>query len=451
MKKKRRKTKGKGPTRPRKTGSIDAAVRLHKSGKLVAAEKAYRRVLRANPRDPHTLYLCGVVTAQLLRPGDAIELLKEAVSLQPDHQQSISELAKLYQETGLLEESANALRQLIDLRPDLGELHSNLAIVLDRLGKPEEAAAACQQAIKMNPERAETHSILGDVLKKSRHLDEAAASYRRAIALNPKLKGVFRHLIATLRDNHKHDEIADVLKQWLEHEPDSPVARHLMSVYSEEDMPQRASDDYVRQVFDEFAATFEDSLRGLDYQGPRLIGEAVEAELDDNAGGLDVLDAGCGTGLCGPMLRPIASRLIGVDLSAMMIQRARELDLYDDLVEGELTAYLKNHPQSFDLIVATDTFNYFGDLEPLLDAASRALKEDGILLFTMEHCDSAASAAGYRLNQHGRYSHSEDYVGRCMTACGLSIRSMELATLRRERDQPVAGIVVRARKSDGSP
>ena len=446
--KRRRKAKGSGPTRPRKVLSLDGAMGLHKSGNLVEAERAYRRLILEKPRHPHALYLCGVVTAQLGHPHDAIELLQEAVSHKPDHVQSIGELAKLFQETGQLEASAAALRKLIALRPDLGDLHSNLAIVLKRLGEPEEAIVECENAIRMNPKGAEAHSILGDVLKELRKFDEATAAYRRAIALNPGLTDVYRLLVATLRNSDKHDEVTGVLKQWLMHEPDHPIAQHMMAAYGGDDTPSRASDDYVRQVFDEFAATFDRALDGLDYQGPQLIGGALSAEWPGGVDGLEVLDAGCGTGLCGPFLRPVARRLIGVDLSEVMIQQARKLNLYDDLVEAELTDYLSHHPQTFDLIAAADTFNYFGDLEPLLGAASHALRETGVLVCTLEEGDAEASPPGYRLNLHGRYSHQEDYVVRCMTECGLSISSTESATLRKERDQPVTVMVVRARKID---
>lgn len=152
------------------------------------------------------------------------------------------------------------------------------------------------------------------------------------------------------------------------------------------------------------------------------------------------------TGLCGPILRPLARRLVGVDLSGAMIEQARELNLFDELVEGELTAYLNGHPQSFDLIVAADTFNYFGALEPLLSASSQALRETGVLVYTLEQGGAEVSPAGYRLNLRGRYRHHEDYVVRCMEECGLAIHAMETATLRKERDQTVTGILLRARK-----
>ena len=39
----------------------------------------------------------------------------------------------------------------------------------------------------------------------------------------------------------------------------------------------------------------------------------IEEAGVERAKQLDVLDAGCGTGLCGPLLAPYARRLVGVD------------------------------------------------------------------------------------------------------------------------------------------
>ena len=298
----------------------------------------------------------------------------------------------------------------------------------------------------MSPQSAAVHANLGDLLRELGRFDEAAASYRRASSLNPDLTHVYQHLAAVLKNCGKLDEATEVLRQWQEHEPGNPIVRHMIAAYSGEDAPPRASNDYVRRLFDDYAPTFDDDLNSLDYAAPRLIGDAVVAEVGEAMARLDVLDAGCGTGLCGPFLRPMASRLIGVDLSPAMLQHARALNLYDKLVVCELVDFLEHQPRAFDLIVAADTFNYFGELESLLTAAANALRGNGMLIYTLEQCDASGPVATYQLNSHGRYSHNEDYARRCMRERGLAISSMELATLRRERAQSAMGIVVRAKK-----
>jgi predicted TPR repeat methyltransferase len=443
--KKRRKTSKRRGTRSG-SGALDSAIALHQSGELAAATQAYRQIIDLRPDDVQALYLCGVATAQLGQQPEAIGMLRKAVALQPDHFHAIAELARQLQAAGEYQASADALRKLIAMQPELGALYSNLGFVLQQLGRPDEALVACQQGVELNTDCAEAHANLGDVLKELQRYDQACASYRRAIELNPRLIRVYRSLSAVLRSCNRLEEAVEVMRQWSDHEPDNPVVRHMLAATSGKNTPSRASDEYVQSVFDKFSESFNDDLASLDYRAPRLIGEALDAEWGAGVGGLDILDAGCGTGLCAPVLRPLARRLVGVDLSAGMIQQAGKLRLYDDLVHCELQEYLNRHPGAFDLIVAADTFNYFGDLGPLLSAAASGLRPAGVLVFTLEKGGKSALLADYQLHPHGRYSHNEDYARRCLGDCGMEIGSIDPAVLRRERNQPVAGIIVRARK-----
>jgi predicted TPR repeat methyltransferase len=167
--------------------------------------------------------------------------------------------------------------------------------------------------------------------------------------------------------------------------------------------------------------------------------------LDAPAKALRVLDAGCGTGLCAPLLAPYAVHLAGVDLSEGMLHKAVERRLYDELVCGELVAYLQARQAAFDLIVAADTLCYFGVLGPFAQAAALSLHPGGRLVFTVEaHADEDA-APDYRLHGHGRYSHRRRYVEAALADAGLVVDVMQAAILRSEAQRPVDGWVVSAR------
>jgi predicted TPR repeat methyltransferase len=174
------------------------------------------------------------------------------------------------------------------------------------------------------------------------------------------------------------------------------------------DVPARASNGFVAETFDSFAASFESKLAKLSYRAPALIAAMLENSGRKASKSLEVLDAGCGTGLCGPLVVPYARRLTGVDLSAGMLAQAKEKNVYDELIEGELTEYLRDRKEAFDLIVSADTLVYFGGLEDVLAAAAGALRRDGLLIFTLEHAAGGNAPIGYRLELHGRYSHSRE-------------------------------------------
>jgi predicted TPR repeat methyltransferase len=161
---------------------------------------------------------------------------------------------------------------------------------------------------------------------------------------------------------------------------------------------------------------------------------------------LDVLDAGCGTGLCGPLVAPYARRLVGVDLSEGMLGRANEKQVYDALIKTELTQFLRDSRDAFDLIVSADTLVYFGGLDDVLGAAAAALRPNGLLVFTLEHAVAGEANVDYRLELHGRYSHSRASVERMLAALGLTPAIVH-AELRMESGAPVPGLVIRATKT----
>ena len=150
----------------------------------------------------------------------------------------------------------------------------------------------------------------------------------------------------------------------------------MLSACSGRDTPARASDGYVQQSFDSFAASFESKLAKLAYRAPALVSAMLDDAGLEASRRLDVLDAGCGTGLCGPLISPYARRLTGVDLSAGMLAQAKEKNIYDELLQTELTEYLRGQTEAFDVIVSADTLVYFGGLEEVVAAAAGALRPE---------------------------------------------------------------------------
>jgi predicted TPR repeat methyltransferase len=211
-------------------------------------------------------------------------------------------------------------------------------------------------------------------------------------------------------------------------------------------VPDRASNGFIEATFDSFASSFESKLERLSYRAPALIAAMVQDSGVEQTRCLDVLDAGCGTGLCGSIIAPFARRLLGVDLSQGMLAHAKEKNVYDQLTKSELTEYLRDHGESFDLIVSADTLVYFGDLTGIISALGEALRPNGLAVFTLERTVADNCGADYSLQPHGRYSHAPAYVERLLAFSGLQSKIIQ-ADLRTEAGAPVPGLVVRAVKS----
>ena len=298
---------------------------------------------------------------------------------------------------------------------------------------------------ELNPDHIDAYTNLGILLNGLKRTGEAAACYCRVITLRPQHREARRLLALAHSTLGEVGKAVSILEEWLAEEPGDPIALHMLAACTGRDVPARASNGFVERTFDSFADSFESKLERLSYRAPALVAEMLTQSAIPPSKRLDVLDAGCGTGLCGPLVAPYARRLTGVDLSGGMLAHARGKNVYDALVNGELTDYLREHREAFDLIVSADTLVYFGELDAVLAAAAAALRANGLLVFTLEHAVANEEETSHRLELHGRYSHGRGYVERLLMSLGLQ-SEIACAELRMESGVPVAGLVIRATK-----
>jgi len=427
--------------------ALATAVQLHRAGQLSGARELYGKVLDIDPEHPDALHFLGVLAHQVGLHEQAIELIARAIARAPDHADAHLNLGNVFLKTGQLEAAAECYQRVIALRPDSADAYNNLGTILHNEQRDDDAIGLYRQAIAIDAGHADAHFNLGNALRRQDQIDAAIDEYLTAVTLKRYTPGLYRTLGLILYSVGRTTEASDVYRRWLEVSPDSPAARHMLAACSGDNVPPRASNAFVRQTFDRFAEEFDSKLAVLNYRAPELVFEALAAVIGQPAAALTVLDAGCGTGLCASLLRPYASRLIGVDLSPSMLQRARARDLYDELTHAELTAYMRSRSARFDAIVSADTLVYFGPLEEPAAAAAGALRPGGTLVFTVEEGEEET---GVTLGPHGRYAHGEVHVRSALERAGLAVSAIEPATLRTELGKPVAGLVVTARKPGAS-
>lgn len=422
--------------------ALSLAIALQKHGRLADAEDLYRQLREAAPDHPGVLHFAGVLAHQMGKGDEALQLINRSLALRPDQAGWHGNLGIVLKARGRLDEALEAYRQAVRLAPGDANAHSNMGVLLRGQGEREEAEAAYRTAVRLAPEHAEAHHNLGVLLAGTGRVKEAVQCYSRALTLNPAYSGTWTYLAAAFCVLGERERAVEVLERRLRDAPQDPVARHLLAACSERDVPARAPDAYVEKVFDDFADSFDAKLVGLAYRAPQLVAAMLEDAGVARSKRLAILDAGCGTGLCGPLVAPYAARLVGVDLSARMLAQAREKGAYDELVKDELTAFLESHADAFDVIVSADTLVYFGALEAVFSAAARALRPGGLFIFTVEELNEPGPSP-HRINTHGRYSHRRGYVEAALKTAGF-VPQVVAAELRMEGGAPVPGLAVRA-------
>jgi len=213
---------------------LKEAVAQHRAGRLDEAERLYRLVLEAEPRQPDVHHNLGAVLARRGRLAEALPHLKTAVEGRPGEGKYWSACFETMQALGAREEAAALYTKLVALQPQLAPAHFNLGNTLKDLGRLDEAAASYRAALKLTPGFAPAHNNLGNVLKLQGKPEEAAASYRAAIAADPRLADAHFNLGNVLEEQGALAEAEASYRKVIALAPEHPdVNRHLGAVLME--------------------------------------------------------------------------------------------------------------------------------------------------------------------------------------------------------------------------
>jgi predicted TPR repeat methyltransferase len=420
---------------------ISDAISLLNNGEFAAAQSICEKLTALDPKNAQAWNLLGLADAQQGNLEKSVESFRSATALASTNPNYHFNLALAYNALGQLEQTEASYREAIQQNEDFREAYINLGSLLVEASRPEEAVTVLKSLIERCEDASDAHYNLANLFRITDNAKDAIAHYRRAIELSPDFANARENLARVLESQGQTQDAQQVIQDWLEYEPDSSMAKHMLASLNGENVPERCDDEYIRETFDEnFAGKFDEQLSRLQYKAPELVANAL-LSFSETKDALAILDAGCGTGLCAEKLRPAATTLDGVDLSAAMLEVAKSRNLYDNLVEGELTEYLRSHEREYDCIISADTLCYFGDLSQVFLAAANCLKGQGLFVFTVELLEEEVKVS-YFLQTNGRYRHSERYVQNSLSNAGLRVQSLESATLRTERGEPVLGAVV---------
>jgi predicted TPR repeat methyltransferase len=281
-------------------------------------------------------------------------------------------------------------------------------------GDPAAAADLARQVLELAPHFAAAHALLGRALIAMGEADAAVVPLQQALSL----------------------------------EPDDALGVRLDLSRLGRLPPEAAiTEGYVRALFDDYAPQFERHLvRNLLYRGPELVADALRRAASKRFRAFRfrrALDLGCGTGLMARALHGVCDLIEGVDLSPRMLAKAAKSNLYAELREGDLLAFLSARAaEEADLVVAADVLVYMADLAPALREAHRVLARDGFLAFTVQ----AHAGEGVVLGEDARYAHGEGYLRDELEAAGFTLVLLEEVSTREDRGEPVPGFLVIAER-----
>lgn len=176
------------------------------AGRLQDAEGLLRQILQQQPRHAHALHLLGVIAYQANQPGDALQLIGQAIAIEPQVALFHSNLAEMNRQQGRLSEAVRHGEQAVALDASMASAHSNLGICYYDL-KDYDRSEACHHRALARQDKS-----------------QAAEWYRKALAIRPDFLESLSNLGAVLVEDERPDEAEKPLLQALDQQPNYPEA-----------------------------------------------------------------------------------------------------------------------------------------------------------------------------------------------------------------------------------
>lgn len=337
-------------------------------------------------------------------------------------------------QAGRLAQAEQKFAAALSLAPGRPSVLTNLGVVRLKLGRAEEAVGLLQEALAQEPDNVEALAHCGTALAELGHAAQALGYFEKALAANADAPALWTLRGTALKEIGRMQEAAASYREALARGGDRELLGYYLAGLDGGAAPAQPPRAYVQALFDNYADGFEEHLvQALRYDAPKVLVQRWAGRRFRNA-----LDLGCGTGLCGPLLRPLAGRLTGVDLSANMLQQAERRGAYDALVHADVAEYLAAARESFDAVVAADVFVYVGALDGVFASLARRMPAGGAFCFTLEESDGAE----LELRSSLRYAHSEALVRRLAAEHGFRVEALEQRAVRQDQQVPIAGLFV---------
>ena len=380
----------------------------------------------------------GLILEKLDLDASAQEAYEEAIEQDLYAPDAFANLGNLYLKQENYRRAEEYYKKALALDTEFLNAHHNLAIALCKQDRKAEGLEHYRAALLINPRHISTLYNLAMILEEMGDYSEAAGLYFNILTLKSHPDMIDFRIANTLaslseKDKKSRKEALDFAQGWVKHFPENQIAIHTLNALKHDRKSDVSNESYVQQLFDAFAATYDETMKRLESQALTQTIHYLDILPDKKF--KNVLDLACGTGLFANMFHQEFETLTGVDISEKMLAVAREKNRYTMLVHQDVLSFLKADEKVYDLIIAVELTNYLSDIDSFMAQMTPHLTEKGLCLMTIE----TAENQDVFLSAQGRYLYRRSYVESLAKKQGLSVLYEHDFDLRKEGQGVAAG------------
>ena len=153
-------------------------------------------------------------------PKKAEEEFKTAQAIEPESEDVVLNLARVYAESGDLDHAVKVI-EAVQIEARSPRMEVALGAAYDQLKRPKDAIAAYQRAAELDPGDEHTLDALGQALLNNNQLDEALKQYKALAAADPEDAGPLVHIGEIERRQGKYEDALATIRKARKLDPTS--------------------------------------------------------------------------------------------------------------------------------------------------------------------------------------------------------------------------------------
>jgi tetratricopeptide (TPR) repeat protein len=187
---------------------------------LEQAIAEYVKIVTLDPKSVEDRMVLGQLYTFKHEPQKAEEQFKTAQALDPDSEEVVLNLARLYAESGDVAHAAKVI-EAVPEDDRSSKMEFALGAAYDQLKRPKDAIAAYQRAADLEPEDVDTLRALAQALLNDNQLDAALKQYKDISEADPDDVGTLVHVCEIQRRQGKFDDALATIRKAVKKEPDN--------------------------------------------------------------------------------------------------------------------------------------------------------------------------------------------------------------------------------------
>ena len=180
----------------------------------------YEKIVSLESKDVEDRMVLGQLYTVKHQPKKAEEQFKTAQAIEPDSEDVILNLARLYAESGDVEHAAKVVEDVPEAERT-SKMEFALGAAYDQMKRPKDAIAAFQRAIDIEPGDTRTLGALAQALLNDDQLEPALKAYRQLSDADPDDTGALIHIGEIQRRQGKYEDALTTIRKAVKKEPNS--------------------------------------------------------------------------------------------------------------------------------------------------------------------------------------------------------------------------------------